>query len=145
MDISIVGLTDLMAKIEGYPNIVRELNQESLMKGAKIVQEKASELAPKSKNHNKSGPKRKGQARQIPAEHISNAIPIGKIKNPKGNQSIDVGWKLKDTSEYFYAKFVEYGTSKMPPRPFLKQAMEDSEEEIVASFSSNIQRGLENI
>lgn len=145
MDINITGLSDLMAKIEGYPNIVRQVNEESLMKGAKVIQEKASELAPKSDDHNKSGPKRKGQARQTPPEHIANEIPIGKIKSSRGNQSIDIGWKLKDNSEYFYAKFVEYGTSKMPPRPFLKQAMEYSEEEIVADFTSNIKKGLENI
>lgn len=138
MDIEITGIKELEASFTELESKVIAANTEALLQSANVVKSKAQELAPKANDHSKSGPQHKGQARKTPPDHIADSIPISKIKNVKGNSQIDVGWKLNDNSQYVYAKWVEWGTSKMPPRPFLQEALDDSEGEILSIFNSKI-------
>jgi HK97 gp10 family phage protein len=140
MDINITGLEELESILLAMPAKVISINNESLLESAELIKSRAEPLAPQAKNHSKSGPQHKGSKRDTPPEHLADSIPISKIKKPNSlRASIDVGWKLSDNSPYFYAKFVEFGTSKMPPRPFLQDALNSSEDEIVSIFKSKIE------
>lgn len=43
----------------------------------------------------------------------------------------------------FYGRFVELGTSKMPAYPFLRPALDESQEKILEAFISAVNRGIE--
>ena len=119
------GLEELIHKFQELGSQEETLiaNKEIVKECGKLVQENAKELAPTSSDHMDSGRWNKGgHFRQVPPLNLSNAIPL-KVKKT----TAIVGWDKADTSEYFYAKFIEYGTSEQAPRPFLQPALENSE------------------
>ena len=139
MEFNVTGFKDLENTLQGLSKKVIEQNKLALKESAEIVKTKAEQLAPVSDNHSKSGAKHKGSPRNTPPNHLDKSIPIKAMKVSKiGNVSIDIGWKLSDNSPYFYAKFVEFGTSRKPPNPFLQQALDDSEGDIIDIFRRNI-------
>ena len=73
---------------------------------------------PKSADNSTSG--RTGYR---PPGHAADNIP----KNVTAKKA-EVGWQLNgDAENCFYMKFVEWGTSKMPPRDFLDNTIDESE------------------
>lgn len=136
MQINIEGLTETCVKFSEMPLKARALNERALRESAEIEKEAISFYAPKSKNHSLSGPKHKGKPRRTPPQHMANAVPIHSIKVKGDIQQIDVGWHLNDNSLYVYAKWVNWGTSKMPARNFIKEAKEQTQGEISTVFKN---------
>lgn len=50
-----------------------------------------------------------------------------------------IGFRAKD----FYGRFIELGTSKMTARPFLRPALDESQQKIEQAFIAAINRGIE--
>lgn len=67
-----------------------------------------------------------------PGGHAKENVPISKIRTSGTQTWAEVGWTLGDSSEYFYMKFVEWGTWKMPPRDFIEVAIRETEYQIAA-------------
>lgn len=115
---------------------LEELTSEKEMKAANkrvverstpIVKKAMQKHIPVSANNEKSG--KEGYR---PGGHAKENVPISKITT-RGTQAwAEVGWDLGDASEYFYMKFVEWGTWKMPPRDFIEAAIRETEIQIVA-------------
>lgn len=62
-----------------------------------------------------------------------------KVTTKKG----EVGWKLNgDAQNWFYMKFVEWGTSKMPPRDFLNNTKSECESEYHMIADQEYQKAL---
>ena len=61
---------------------------------------------------------------------MADVIPLSGVKNKNNNQIISVGWTKSDNSPYFYAKFVEWGTSEQKANPFLFNASRQHEQEL---------------
>lgn len=92
-----------------------KLNKDIIKKQAEYAKPRIENRMPKSKNHKKSGAQHKHTNRQVPPGHIKDNIPTSKTKKKKGFMFIVLGWEKSDDSEYFYGKFLEWGTSKMKP------------------------------
>lgn len=50
-----------------------------------------------------------------------------------------IGFRRKD----FYGRFIELGTSKMSAKPFLRPALDESQQKIEEAFAQAINRGIE--
>ena len=62
-----------------------------------------------------------------------------KVTTKKG----EVGWELNgDAQNWFYMKFVEWGTSKMPPRDFLNNTKSECESEYHMIADQEYQKAL---
>lgn len=126
-NMSINGLDELInncKKLAGT-EIIQNTNKKILKKVGKSVQTTAKSTAPKSKDPSKSG--RKGSRTGL---HMADVIPLSGVKNKNNSQYITVGWTKSDNSPYFYAKFVEWGTSEQKPQPFLFNASKQHENEL---------------
>lgn len=124
------GLSELMARVEKVASqeAVAQTTKSFLKECGKITQARAKDLAPRSEEHQNSGVKHKGQIRLVPPLHMDDAIPLSGVKGTnKSNMYIVVGWQKDDNSPYVYGKFIEYGTSKMPPRPFMENALQQTQ------------------
>ena len=92
------------------------VDKRIVKRGADIVKPEMTRRIPRAADHKKSGsawfkPSGGPAADNVPKE------------NPKKNgegYAAKVGWELDDSSEYFYMKFVNWGTLKMPPRDFVE-------------------------
>lgn len=96
------------------------IENKALRAGAEIVRQKISEEAPRSNQPRQPSP---GTQRWRTGEHAADHITASKVKKVDGFKIVEVGISRADNSEYFYLKFHEYGTEKMPPRPFLDRSL----------------------
>lgn len=115
-----IGLKELIKTCDrlGGKTATDKANRNILKKAGKLTQNEAKKLAPRSKDPWLSG--RKGNRT---GEHMADKIPVSGVKNKNGRLFVIVGWDKGDNSPYFYAKFLEYGTSKIPANPFLVNAL----------------------
>ncbi|EES49233.1 HK97 gp10 family phage protein [Clostridium botulinum] len=96
---------------------------------------------PKSKDNSESG--KKGYR---PNGHFADNIPQSNIKKKKGYMYITLGEENED-GEYFYWKFKEFGTSKMPPCPVFGEAREKAQKMLdelgTVEYSKLLQKKLD--
>lgn len=100
-------------------------NKRIVERSTPIVKEAMQKHIPVSADNSKSG-----KAGYRPGGHAKKNVPIGKISTRGAQAWAEVGWQLGDSSEYFYMKFVEWGTWKMPPRDFVEVAIRETENRI---------------
>lgn len=115
-------ITNLVKALEqaGETVAVRETDKRIVQRGADIAHPAMSKKVPVSADHSKSGRGYKGGGKMRPSSgHAAANVPKGKPKSVEGGATAKVGWTLGDNSEYFYMKFVNWGTLKMPPRNFI--------------------------
>lgn len=117
------------AKLTGVENILQQLNQtasqidgqvkqEATKAGAEIYREAMAKQAPRS-THN--------------GEHLADNIIITETKT---------GYAIGPTSKFYYAHFLEWGTSKMTPRPFAAPVFENNRAVVERTMSSILKRRL---
>lgn len=126
------GLDDMIEKLQKNADPITRENAEKAVlqeigeKAAKVMREHI----PASADNSKSGRSLKyGNSSRPKHGHARDNVPITKVKRSGDTLSINVGWLLSDNSEYFYMKFVEWGTSKMPPRDYLYNTFSECEPE----------------
>lgn len=123
------GIQDTMKQLEAVATDQeqREANKRIVNRSTPIVKQAMQGHVPVSSDNSKSG-----RIGYRPGGHAKENVPISKITT-RGTQAwADVGWTLGDSSEYFYMKFVEWGTWKMPPRDFIEVAIRETEHQIAA-------------
>lgn len=93
---------------------------------------------PKSANNAKSG--KKGYR---PSGHAADNIPVSNVRMSGGSPTATVGWEKADNSEFFYIKFVEWGTYRMQPRDFIYSTINECWAEFDATAEQEIQAFLD--
>lgn len=130
------GFDEVQRGVEALasPAEIRAVNKKVFKRSADVTEPRMKKHMPKSADNSKSG--KRGYK---PPGHASDNIPK-KITTTKG----EVGWNLKgDAENWFYMKFVEWGTSKMPPRDFLENTKGESEADYHRIAEEEYQKLLE--
>ena len=97
---------------------IGKINKRIFQRSADVTEPRMKAHMPRSADNSKSG-----KFGYRPPGHARDNIPK-KATTKKG----EVGWKLNgDAENWFYMKFVEWGTSKMPPRDFIQNTKAESE------------------
>lgn len=125
-DIELTGVDEILNKLQQIGTNISRLENKALKNAAEPVLEDA-----KATNafNDKSGKLRKG-------------LKISNVKNKEGTKYILVGVDKSDNSKIFYGKFLEFGTSKMPAKPFLQPAYEKNKENIKSTIAETLKEGL---
>lgn len=119
------GLQDMIKAMEEVASDreIAKANKRVVERTQTHVKESMRKHIPVSADNSKSGRALKYGRESRPTHgHAKDNIPVEPVKMYRTRASGEVGWQLSDNSEYFYMKFVEWGTYKMPPRPFIEQA-----------------------
>ena len=112
---------------------IAALNKRIYQRSADVTEPRMKAHMPRSADNSKSG--RNGYR---PPGHAADNIQK-KATSRKG----EVGWKLDgDAQNWFYMKFVEWGTSKMPARDFIENTMQESESDYNQIAEEEFQRAL---
>lgn len=112
---------------------IAALNKRIYQRSADVTEPRMKAHMPRSADNSKSG--RNGYR---PPGHAADNIPK-KATSRKG----EVGWKLNgDAENWFYMKFVEWGTSKMSARDFIENTMHESESDYNQIAEEEFQRAL---
>ncbi|WP_141531187.1 HK97-gp10 family putative phage morphogenesis protein, partial [Bacillus thuringiensis] len=108
-----------------------KIEDKALAAGGEPIRKAISEIAPRSdspKKATKSEPWRTGQ-------HLADHIRVTKVKMEGGIKTIKIGIDKADRSPYFYGKFLEWGTSKMPAHPFIEPGFNASKADAVRAMT----------
>ena len=136
---------DITFKAEGFEEVrtavealsstaeVGRINKKIFQRSADITEPKMKERMPRSADNTKSG-----KLYYRPTGHARDNIP--KTLTTKKAQ---IGCNLNgDAENWFYMKFVEWGTSKMPPRDFLDNTKTELEGQYHAIAEQEYQKAL---
>lgn len=128
MSTEIKGLEQLISKLNNLPEkLEKKVIRAAVRKGAILVRDKAREKAPV-----KTGTLKKSI--KIRSNKVANGIISFKI-GPTNDK--------KKGTDVFYGRFIEFGTSKMAAKPFMRPALDESETEVLNVVIDNIKSKLE--
>lgn len=112
-------------KLEEMGRKGSQLENKALTESAEII---LDEMKKTTRFEDRSGKLREG-------------LKVDKPKKVKGIKTVKIGVTKEDNSEIFYAKFLEYGTSRgVVARPFMRPAFEKKRKEALKKME-NILRG----
>ncbi|ESU71107.1 hypothetical protein T260_15115 [Geobacillus thermopakistaniensis] len=117
MGFQINGMQELLRQLERMGAEADRVKEEALLAGAEIIQQAASERAPRDTGK------------------LAENIVISDVKE---DGTVDIG----PDRDRFYGLFLEFGTSKMAARPFLQPAFEESKEQVQQKMADVIRREL---
>lgn len=125
-NIELTGVDEILNKLQQIGTNISKLENKALKNAAEPVLEDAKVT---NAFNDRSGKLRKG-------------LKITNVKKKDGMKYILVGVDRGDNSEVFYGKFIEFGTSKMPARPFLQPAYEKNKQNIKRIIAETLKEGL---
>ena len=70
---------------------------------------------------------------------LKEGLAISGIKTKKDEKYVEVGAL---SSDLFYSKFLEFGTSKMPAKPFLQPSFENNMKLVEEIIKNELRKGL---
>lgn len=125
-DIELTGVDEILNKLQQIGTNISRLENKALKNAAEPVLEDA-----KATNafNDRTGKLRKG-------------LKISNIKKLDGIKYVLVGVDKSDNSKIYYGKFLEFGTSKMPAKPFLQPAYEKNKDTIEKTIAETLKEGL---
>lgn len=125
-DMEVKGMDELIERIKELGPRSSRIQNEALKKAAEPILEDAVST---TAFRDRTG---KGRA----------GLKIGRPKSKGDTKYILVGIDKSDISEIFYMKFIEYGTSKMAARPFLRPALLKNKEKAYEIIKEELKKGL---
>ncbi len=118
------GMDELLSHLQSIGKNVSRIENQALKAGAQPVAEEMKSLVPVS---------------SIDHKHIREDIHVSGVKSKDGVKYVEIG-PGKDTN--WRAKFLEFGTSKMPAKPFVQLSYEHNKSEVIQIITQKIREEL---
>ena len=151
MTVNITGLKELQQALNQLPlEIQKRPLRSAVSAGAKVIVDEAKRLAPQGETGNlrkalyryrSRSQSSRGQETFLVGVRKGKKNYVDSAKNRRLNR---VGKKYTVEGEAFYWRFVEFGTSKMPARPFLLPAFESKKNQAVETIKNRLAVAIEN-
>lgn len=116
------GLNELQKRLESLASDaeIAKTNKKIYRQSADYTVPRMKAHMPRSKDNSKSG--KRGYR---PQGHAADNIPTKAT-----TRYAQVGWRLLgDAENYFYMKFVEWGTTRQPPQDFIENTKKECEKQ----------------
>jgi HK97 gp10 family phage protein len=125
---TIAGQKELTKALRGLPvKVQKNVIRQAMRAGMKLVQEEAKRVAPVGETGD-----------------LKSAIKIRAGKTRRGSIAIEVRVGEGDfKGDQYYAAFLEYGTSRMPAKPFLRPALDQAGPKARAVAMEKLLSGVE--
>lgn len=117
-------MDELLDRLKDMGNKAKRIADTALVKAAEPILNDAVVNAPVRTGKGKKG------------------LKIGRPRSKGDKKYVVIGIDKADISEIFYMKFHEYGTSKMPAKPFLGPAYQKNKNKAVEIIKEELKRGL---
>jgi len=128
-----------MAKIEleGMQALIDSVNKL----GARGVVIKKNALT-KAGELVKSSMEKKAPRSPFSKPHMAENIEVSEMEQKNGVDYIQIGPTKGDNSAFFYSKFTEWGTSKMPAQHWAENSVLENKGKINAVILEELERGI---
>jgi HK97 gp10 family phage protein len=128
--IELEGIQELIDKVSKLGASGEEIKFNALKKAGDLVKDSMEKKAPRSK---------------INKKHMGDNIKISEIEQENGVDFVEIGPNKGDNSEFFYSKFTEWGTSKIPAKHWAQKSILENKKDINKVISEELQKGLDEI
>lgn len=118
------GLNEMAQRLRRLGDQASRSENEVLRAGAAPLQRTMSRNAP--------GPSKRRR------QHLKDNIIIGPVRKRANEKVIQVG-PGKDS---FYSHFLEFGTTKMTPRPFVEPSVNEAGNDVLRAMAAQMRREL---
>lgn len=125
--ISITGLAELEKRLLDFPDkIARNILAGAIRAGAVVIQREARDRAPQSSEAHYLGKKGQKSYALIQPGSLKKGVKVRLA--PRKSRERPIEYWVYVSSKIWYWKFVEFGTSKMAGKPFMRPAFEGMKE-----------------
>jgi HK97 gp10 family phage protein len=128
--IELEGMQELIDKVNKLGVKGDEIKKNALNKAGQIVKETMEGKAPRSKENK---------------IHMADNIKVSDIERSDGVDFIKIGPDKGDVSEFFYSKFTEWGTSKIPAQHWASKSVKENQRKINEVIKEELERGLSEL
>jgi len=125
--ISLEGMQELIDKVNTLGDRGEVIKKSALSKAGDLVKKSMEEKAPRSRDTKK---------------HMADNIKVSKKEKVDGIDFVNIGPTKDDASEFYYSKFTEYGTSKIPAQHWAEKSLKENHREINNVIREELERGL---
>lgn len=123
---STISGADLMKALEKFPiNIQKNVMTGAVRAGANVVRDEARQKVRKR------------------TRNLEKSIGTAKRKSPRSVVHFSVGTRKGGSHDGFYGRFLEFGTSKMQPYPFLRPSLESKKSEVIDATKDYIAQRID--
>jgi len=122
------GMEELIDKVNKLGEKGEVIKKKALDKAGELVKSTMETRAPKSEETKR---------------HMAENIQVSEIQKENGVDFIKIGPNKGDNSEFFYSKFTEWGTSKIPAQHWAEKSVLENKREINETIKIELQRGIE--
>ena len=128
--IELEGMQELIDKVNKLGREGNKIKKAALEKSAAIVKESMEKKAPRSKESKR---------------HMADNIKVSEMENTDGVDYIKIGPDKGDISEFYYSKFTEWGTSKIPAQHWASKSVKENQKKINETIKEELERGLKSL
>jgi HK97 gp10 family phage protein len=125
--ITLEGMQELIDKVNKLGNKGTEIKKKALDKAGTMVKESMEQKAPRSEMNKK---------------HMADNIQVSEVKTENSADFVQIGPNKGDNSEFFYSKFTEWGTSKIPAQHWAENSVLENKKKINEVIKEELERGL---
>lgn len=126
--IELEGMAELIDKVNKFGARGEVIKKKALDKAGELVKGSMERKAPRSEESKK---------------HMADNIEVSEIINEDGVDFVKIGPNKGDNSEFYYSKFTEWGTSKIPAQHWAENSLIENKREINQTIKEELKRGLE--
>jgi HK97 gp10 family phage protein len=147
-NITISGLSDLEKRLQEFTDkLAKNILKGAVRAGAVIIQREARQLAPVSAEPHSIGKKgRRSYVEEVQPGHLRKHVRTRLA--PRKYRDEPITYWIYVSGKAWYWKFIEFGTSKMSSKPFMRPAFdtmkEKATERIREYLSARIEKEAEN-
>lgn len=127
VSIQLEGMDEIRRLLNGLADKKAKAENKALRSGALVVKAAAAIRAPRSNSQK---------------DHLADNIIVSNVRTQDGQKYILVGPQRGDNNKFFYGKFLEFGTSKQPARPFMGPAAAESTVQMVQAMADAVRREI---
>lgn len=129
-DIKLEGIDELISNLGKLGVEGRDIKKDALSQAGEIVARSMKELAPRSKEGNL---------------HMADHIKVSDLTEKNGLSFVNVGPSKGDNSSFFYSKFTEWGTSKIPAVHWAEGSLQKNRKKIKDIIFGELKRRLDSV
>lgn len=133
------GVDQMLAEVRKKLGDASErVASKGLKAAAEVIREEVSSRAPRSVTPRQPS----GRQTWRTGLHAADNIKLSRVTREDGMKVIRIGITRGDIHKYFYLKFHEFGTSKMPARPFVEPSFHARKGQALQVLADEFRKGL---
>lgn len=120
-DFQLVGAEDLVRNLEAVSTNVTKDLAKAVKAGGKVVRDEAKARAP------------------VDTGALRDKMTMRLVEKDRSQVEVKVG----PHKDQYYGYFLEHGTSKMSPKPFLRPALDENKDKVEKAMANELKKAIE--